>query len=129
MDRFLKRPADGEASPSPSKKMKKDAKQGNISAAFRAQEFKTHFYESGGKLFCKTCNVVVDHTRKFVIKQHLASKKHTEKAANIPAQLRMKTMKAVINHRTDAELFPRVGVIEALSEIFRSRLGRIIHNG
>ena len=85
MDQFLKRPANGDASPSPSKKPKKDAKQGKISAAFRAQEFKTHYYESGGKLFCKACNIVVNHTRRFVIKQHLESKKHTEKAANLPA--------------------------------------------
>ena len=55
------------------------------------------------------CNDVVHHTRRFIIKQHLESKKHTEKAANLPAaeeraQLRMNTMKAVINHRTEAEL-------------------------
>ena len=37
MDRFLKRPANGEASPSPSKKPKKDAKQGKISAAFEEE--------------------------------------------------------------------------------------------
>ena len=111
MDRYLKRPANGEASPSPLKQPKKDAKAKarKISAAFRAQDFKTHYYESGGKLFCKACNVVVDHTRWFVIKQHLESKKHTEKAATIPAtvkraQLRMNTVKAVINHRTEAEL-------------------------
>ena len=84
MDRFLKRPANGEASPSPSMKPKKDAEQGEISAAFRAQDFKTHYFKSGRKLFCKACNVVVGHTRKFVIKQNLESNKQTKKAANLP---------------------------------------------
>ena len=76
MDRFLKWPALGDKSQSHTKKPKSDAKQGNISAAFRVQEFKAYFYDSVGKMFCKSCNVVVDHTRKFVVKQHLDSKKH-----------------------------------------------------
>ena len=75
MDRLLKRLANGEASLSSSKKPKKDATLGKISAAFRAQYFKTQYYKSGGKLFCKACNVVINHTRRFVIKQHLESKK------------------------------------------------------
>ena len=66
MDRFLKCPRANElSSPNncvvPSKKPKPCAKQGDVSAAYRAQEFGSHFYESGGKLFCRPCNVVVDH--------------------------------------------------------------------
>ena len=70
MDRFLKRltPAVDTSSvnSNPSKKPKPSAKQGDVSAAFRAQEFGRNFYDSGGKMFCKPCNTVVDHTRKSV---------------------------------------------------------------
>ena len=45
MDRFLKRSAPGDTGPSPAKKFKSDAKQGNIPAAFRVQEFKTYFVD------------------------------------------------------------------------------------
>ena len=79
---FLKRSAPGDTSPSLAKKPKSDTKQGDISAAFRTLEFKAYFYDSGRKMFCKSCNVVMDHIRKFVVKQHLDSKKHNEKAAN-----------------------------------------------
>ena len=51
MDRFLKRLALGD-SPSHAKKPKSPAKQGIISAAFRAQEFKPYFPDSSGKMFC-----------------------------------------------------------------------------
>ena len=73
MERFLKRAAptaSGSLSP-PSKK----SKQGQVTAAQRAREYgSTKFYADGGKLFCRPCNVVVDHIRKFVIDQHLKSK-------------------------------------------------------
>ena len=44
-----------------SKKLKVSYKQGDISASFRAQEFGSSFYESGGKLFFKSCNVVTGY--------------------------------------------------------------------
>ena len=66
MDRFLKKRTATDSDPSSSSPHKKQkipvsAKQGDISAAWRAQEFGSHFYESGGKLFCKCkpCNTVV----------------------------------------------------------------------
>ena len=76
MDRFLKRsaPSDTSLSP-PTKKLKSLAKQGKISALQRVREYgKENFYESGGHLFCKPCNIVVDHVRKFVVDQHQQSK-------------------------------------------------------
>lgn len=78
MDRFLKRPApptlvNDVISPK-SKKPNLSAKQGDVSAAFRAQEFSSSTYASGDKLFCRFCNVVIDHHRKFIIKRHLESK-------------------------------------------------------
>ena len=39
-----------------------------------AQEFGESFYKSGGKLFGKSCNFVIDHHWKFVIKRHIDSK-------------------------------------------------------
>ena len=50
--------ADRVASPAP-KKPKLSAKQGDVSTAFRAQEFSSCMYACGDKLFCKFCNVVV----------------------------------------------------------------------
>ena len=81
MDRFLKRPAPSSSgansSPSSSplaKKPKVSDKQGNVSASFRAKEFGSDFYDSGGELFCRPCNMVIDHFRKCVIKKHIDSK-------------------------------------------------------
>ena len=75
MDRFLKRT---EHSGSPvlpaNKKPNVFSKQSAISASFRAQEFGLSFYGSGGNLFRKSCNLVIDHHRKFVIKRHIDSK-------------------------------------------------------
>ena len=66
MDRFLKR-TEHHVSPvlSAPKKPKVSSKQGVISASFRAQGVGVN--ESGDKLFCKSCNLVIDHHRKFVI--------------------------------------------------------------
>ena len=79
MDRFLKKRTATDSDPSSSSPHKKQkipasAKQGDISAAWQAQEFGSHFYESGGKLFCKPYNTVVDHARKSVILKHIESK-------------------------------------------------------
>ena len=40
------------------------SQQGNLSASERANEFDGHFYADGGKLFCKYCNICVDHVQK-----------------------------------------------------------------
>ena len=62
MDRFLKRTEHpvSPVLPAP-KKPKVSLKLGAISASFRTQEFGLSFYESGGKLFCKSCNFVIDN--------------------------------------------------------------------
>ena len=78
MDRFLKRPASPSTSaralsPVP-KKPKPSARQGDISAAFRAQQFSSTMYASGDKMLCRIRNVAVDHHRMFVVKRHLDSK-------------------------------------------------------
>ena len=50
-------------------------KQGNVPASVRVAEFgKKLFYEDSGKLFCRPCNLVVDHYRKHTVAKHLKSK-------------------------------------------------------
>ena len=76
MDRFLlKRSIPSSSQSPPTKRSKSSAKQGRISAAQRVREYgKDKFNESGGKLFCRACNVVIDHVRKFVLDRYLQSK-------------------------------------------------------
>ena len=75
----------------------------------RALEFwKANFYADGGKLFSRSCNIVVDHFRKNTVDKHVNSKKHVEKALKKPTvdenrNLRIQTLKTVVNARTDAE--------------------------
>ena len=77
MDRFLsKRPlnADVVCQP-PLKKPSLAAKQGKVSALVRVAEFgRDKFFADDGKLFCRACNVVIDHTRKNTVERHLKSK-------------------------------------------------------
>ena len=78
MDRFVKRSLPDHIRPATTpplaKKPKHSDKQGIVSATFRTQEFGENFYESGSKLFCRPCNVLVDHSRKSVIWKHIQSK-------------------------------------------------------
>ena len=75
----------------------------------RALEFwKANFYADGGKLFSRSCNIVVDHFRKNTVDKQVNSKKHVEKALKKPTvdenrNLRIQTLKTVVNARTDAE--------------------------
>ena len=76
MDRFLKRPCSSNlSSHSPAaKKPMVSSKQGSVSAAIRVAEFgRDKFYVDAGRLFCKYCNVVVDHVKN-TVDRHLKSK-------------------------------------------------------
>ena len=81
MDRFLISNANkrfrsdcNEATPT-SKKPRSCSKQGNVTASVRVAQFgKKLFYEDSGKLFCRPCNLVVDHYRKDTVAKHLKSK-------------------------------------------------------
>ena len=42
-------------------------------------KYKSDFYASGGKLFCKTCDVVVNHEKKSTVDNHLKSDMHISK--------------------------------------------------
>jgi len=54
---------------------------GNVSARQRAAdaEFSGQLYEDGGLLFCKICNLVIDHTRRSSIQNHIKSAKHLKR--------------------------------------------------
>lgn len=49
------------------------------SAKERQQQFAKQTHVSGNKLFCSSCNIVLDHTRKSSVTQHLTSTKHQNK--------------------------------------------------
>ena len=83
MDRFLLKrsypSSSGSGEPSstqpPSKRPSIASKQGNVSALVRVAEFgKDKFYADVGKLFCRACNVVVEHVRKNTVERHLTRK-------------------------------------------------------
>lgn len=48
-----------------------------ISAKSRLKAYPM-FHEDGGKLFCSVCNIVLDHTRKSSLDDHLKCKRHTK---------------------------------------------------
>jgi len=79
MDRFLsKRPrsaSESRATQPPSKRPTPAAKQGKVSALVRVAEFgRDKFFADNGKLFCRACNVVIEHTRKNTVERHLQGK-------------------------------------------------------
>ena len=73
MDRyFTKRALPAEP---PAAKRSKCAKQGDITAQMRCSQFVGGvFYADGCKMFCRVCNIVVDHVRKSVVDKHVISK-------------------------------------------------------
>ena len=49
----------------------------NITANDRARNYpESTFHVDDGQLFCSSCNVVVDHLRKFVVDKHLEAASH-----------------------------------------------------
>ncbi|XP_074387735.1 CGG triplet repeat-binding protein 1 isoform X1 [Zonotrichia albicollis] len=52
----------------------------------RVTEFGSELHEDGGKLFCTSCNVVLNHVRKSAINDHLKSKTHTKRKAEFEEQ-------------------------------------------
>ena len=57
-------------------KMKRFPLPTKISAKDRAKQFPGLLHDSGGKLFCTSCNCVSDHRRKSTLERHFAAAKH-----------------------------------------------------
>lgn len=51
----------------------------NITAKDRAKQFPNVLHESGGKLFCTVCNIVVEHKRKSSLDRHFSTAKHARR--------------------------------------------------
>ena len=56
---------------------------GKVTLQERATQFKEDCYMDGERLFCKTCNLVLEWARKSVIDDHLRSKKHLKRKSEI----------------------------------------------
>lgn len=54
----------------------------NKSAKDRAAQYPGVFHADNGLLFCSTCNIVLDHSRKSVLDKHLESVTHKKKVSN-----------------------------------------------
>ena len=70
-----------------------------VTAKDRARDYPKQLYEDGGKLFCRLCSCVLDHTRKSTIDDHVKkNKKHLnrlrddEEADDTPAAKRQRTL-------------------------------------
>ncbi|KAL7396325.1 hypothetical protein ABVT39_004230 [Epinephelus coioides] len=77
-----------------------------ITAKDRARQFPDLMYESGGKLFCTACDVLLEHKRKSSINKHFTTAKHIRRVAeNLGHQTRqvMATEAVVSRAVTSAE--------------------------
>ena len=76
----------------------------NISAKDRARKYpEGTFHVDDGLLFCSSCNIVVDHLRKFVVDKHLEAESHKWNAEK-NAGGKQQTLKTVLNCKTTAQL-------------------------
>ncbi|XP_034639954.1 CGG triplet repeat-binding protein 1-like [Trachemys scripta elegans] len=74
--------------------------------ASRAREFPTKLHVDGDKLFCTSCNVVLNHDRLSVIVDHFASKNHKLKEGAAQEEGRNKHQKIItstLKNKTQAE--------------------------
>ena len=53
--------------------------ESNLTALEHHQQFRQDTYHDRGLLFCKTCNVVVNHKRKSIVLDHIKSQEHEDK--------------------------------------------------
>ena len=85
------------------------SRQGHLTAKDRAREYPTILYEDGGLLFCRPCNITINHVRSSTIKDHFACNKHITKKReydqrNEPETSRKKqaTLDSVILSKTES---------------------------
>ena len=65
-------------------------------------------HEDDGILFCSTCNVALDHTRKSSIDKHLESATHIQRTKSSETTGKQQTLKTSIYCKTAAQVFPHV---------------------
>lgn len=76
----------------------------NITANDRARNYpEGTFHMDDGGLFCSSCNVVVDHLRKFVVDKHLEAASHKQNAEKKDGR-KQQTLKTVMNCKTVAQV-------------------------
>jgi hypothetical protein len=68
----------------------------NKAAKDRVKEFPTELNEESGLLFCRTCEVSVEHKRKSTITDHLDSKKHNMRKAKKSAHVKTEASDEVL---------------------------------
>ena len=103
------------------------SKQGNITAKERANNFGSDFYCNDDKLFCKACNVVVDHIRKSTIVDHLKSQSHRRrKGENVEVanknQLKLQTIESNLNARTIADANRKMSYTNLVEAFVKSNI-------
>uniref|UniRef100_A0A8C5FXB2 Uncharacterized protein n=1 Tax=Gadus morhua TaxID=8049 RepID=A0A8C5FXB2_GADMO len=59
-----------------------------ITAKDREKHYPCILHESGGKLFCTACNIVVEHKHKSSIDKHFATAKHNYRTTNCRQDVR-----------------------------------------
>jgi len=88
MDKYLKQP----------ERQKDHA--ANVSTSDRAKQYKkSEVFEDGGRLFCRSCNVVLNHQRKSVVDNHFKSAVHV-RHAELPDAKKQKTINTLLHCRT-----------------------------
>ena len=74
----------------------------------RFQSNLTGTLHEDGNLFCSTCNVALDHTRKSSIDKHLKSATHIQRAKRSETMDKQQTLKTSLHCQTAVQVFPRV---------------------
>jgi len=70
----------------------------NITANDRARNYpEGTFHVDDGRLFCSSCNLVVDHLQKFVVDKYLEGASHKWKRAERKESGKQQTLKTVMN--------------------------------
>ena len=72
----------------------------------REREYKGVYHANGDRLFCTSCNLVVDHSRKITLDRHLKSTKHLKRCSEINCEKTPKkqhTIPTTLRNQTVAE--------------------------
>uniref|UniRef100_A0A8D0G6Y2 CGG triplet repeat-binding protein 1 n=1 Tax=Sphenodon punctatus TaxID=8508 RepID=A0A8D0G6Y2_SPHPU len=78
-----------------------------VTAQERATEFAKELHEDGGKLFCTSCNVMLDHTRRSIVVDHIKCKTHLKRKAEFEQRNdnnRQRTITSSIQCHTDTQM-------------------------